>query len=40
MTNIIAIGFCGYFTLLIVLFAVKHWLLKDKVGLEASNVPE
>ena len=40
MTNIIAIGFCGYFSLLIVLFAVKNLLLKDEGGLETSEASE
>ncbi|MFM1843857.1 MAG: hypothetical protein RLZZ490_2600 [Cyanobacteriota bacterium] len=40
MTNMIAIGFSGYFALLIVLFAVKNLLLKDKGDLEASEASE
>lgn len=40
MTNIIALGFCGYFSLLIVLFAAKNWLLKDKGVLETSEASE
>ncbi|MEY2984215.1 MAG: hypothetical protein RLZZ568_832 [Cyanobacteriota bacterium] len=37
MTNIIAIGFSGYFALLIILFAAKNWLLAAKTDLEASE---
>ncbi|AIE73914.1 hypothetical protein D082_13860 [Synechocystis sp. PCC 6714] len=37
MSNFIAVAFCGYFALLIILFSVKNLLLKDKTSL---NLPE
>ncbi|MFN9176230.1 MAG: hypothetical protein ACK58N_17440 [Synechocystis sp.] len=40
MTNIIALGFCGYFSLLIILFAAKNLLLKDKSLLGTSEASE
>lgn len=37
MSNVIAVAFCGYFALLIILFSAKNFLVKDKASL---NLPE
>jgi len=37
MTDIIAIGFCGYFALLILLFSVKNFVIKDETSFDLSE---
>jgi hypothetical protein len=37
MTNIIALGFCSYFALLIILFFVKNFVLNNNETLNLSE---